>query len=276
MRMIDTHCHLNFETFDKDWRETADRAIEAGVSKMIVVGTDLATSKRAVELAQLHPALYAAVGIHPHHTKALLSNAKLKTQISELITQIAELAKQPKVVAIGELGLDYHVFKQSKYPDDLLEITPELKELQRELFIAQVQLAIELNKPLIIHSREAKEEVLETLSGHFRGEIRGVFHCFGGSKKYTKRILDAGFYLGFDGDITYVPDRLGVATSVPLERLLLETDSPYLTPKPHRGQRNEPINIRLIAEAHARARGIRVEEIMRVTSENAEKLFFVG
>lgn len=284
--MIDTHCHLNFKAFKDDWREVADRAVEAGVTKMIVVGSDLENSRRAVEMAQQHPAIYAAVGVHPHHARTLLAKSNVKAQISKLMAKLKQLAEQPRVVAIGETGLDYHVPKQSKYPEELLPITEELKTIQRELFMEHLKLAKELNKPLILHSRECGEEVLQLVSprekldirqqadsGHSRGVIAGVFHCFGGSKKYLKRILDAGFYVGFDGDITYVPDRLGVAAEVPLERLLLETDSPLITPEPYRGERNEPKNVTLIAKSQAQVRGIMVEEVGRVTSENAERLF---
>lgn len=286
--LIDTHCHLNFKAFTEDWREVADRAVAAGVTKMIVVGSDLENSRRAVELAKQHPAIWAAVGIHPHYARALAREIpitkhqksnnfqSLNDQINKLIAEIAELAREARVVAIGEIGLDYHVPKQSKYPEELWPITEELKERQRELFIAQLQVAVEVNKPVILHSREAKEEVLSTITNFqfsiFK-QIGGVFHCFGGSKKYAKRIMEAGFYVGFDGDITYVPDRLAVSASVPLDRLLLETDSPYLTPVPLRGKRNEPAKVKLVAEAQANARGVTVEEVGRVTDENAEKLF---
>lgn len=269
--MIDTHCHLNFKAYQNDWREVADRAVETGVTKMIVVGTDLVTSKRAVEMAQQHQALYAAVGVHPHHARQITDYG---LRITEIIAEVAELAKQPKVVAIGEVGLDNHGYKVTRYQTPVTSSNREqLNEIQKQLFVEQVKVARELNKPLILHSREAKEEVLEILQKITSGEIRGVFHCFGGSKGFAKRILEAGLYLGFDGDITYVPDRLGVATTVPLERLLLETDAPYLTPVPYRGERNEPRNIKLIAEAHARIRGVTAEKIAKTTTENAENLF---
>jgi len=270
---IDTHCHLNFEVFNNDWREAADRAVAAGVTKMIVVGADLVSSERAVELAQQHPALYASVGLHPHHARQILDD---RLQMTEIITTLRTLAKKPRVVAIGEIGLDYHVPKESKYPAELLPITEELKMIQRELFIGQVKLAQELNKPMILHSRECGEEVLEILRLQMTDDglpIKGVFHCFGGSKKYVKRIIEAGFYVGFDGDITYVPDRLNVAAEVPLDRLLLETDSPFLSPLPNRGKRNEPANITLVTQKQAEARGITVEEVAEATTKNAEILF---
>lgn len=280
--MIDTHCHLNFKAFENEWLEVADRAVAAGIEKMIVVGADFDTSEKAVWLANQHRAIYAAVGIHPHHAREFsISNppagrAGFQFSINDLIFKLRELTDNPKVVAIGEIGLDYHVPKVSKYPEELLPLTEELKTRQKELFKAQLQLATELNKPVILHSRECGEEVLVQIT-NFKSQktkdIRGVFHCFGGSKKYMARILAAGFYIGFDGDITYVPDRLGVAAAVPLDKLLLETDSPYLAPIPVRGEQNEPKNVALIAQAQAQIRGITVEEVGRVTSENAQTLF---
>lgn len=238
---IDTHSHVNFKAFESDWKKVVERAVAAGVEKMIVVGADLASSKRAVELAQEHPALYAAVGIHPHHATGIKS--------------IKNLARQPRVVAIGEIGLDYHVYKATRYK--LQDIN---KELQRRVFEAQLQMAQEMNKPVIIHSREAGEEVLEIARG-----ARGVFHCFGGSKKYLKRILEAGFYVGFTGQITYVPDRAMVAREVPPERLLLETDCPYMAPF-REERRSEPRDVTIIGQFL----GERVEQ---ATTANAHELF---
>lgn len=241
---IDTHAHVNFKAFESDWKEVVERAVAAGVKKIMVVGADLASSQRAVELAQQHPALYAAVGIHPHHATSIKS--------------IKNLAKQPRVVAIGEIGLDYHVYKNSKYPSTTLRIYD--KKLQKELFEAQLEIAQELDKPVIIHSREAGEEVLEIARG-----ARGVFHCFGGSKKYLKKILAAGFYVGFTGQITYVPDRAMVAREVPPERLLLETDCPYMAPF-REERRSEPRDVTIIGQFL----GERVEQ---ATTANARELF---
>lgn len=251
---IDTHSHVNFKVFETDWRGVVDRAVAAGVEKIIVVGADLASSRRAVELAQQHPALYAAVGIHPHHATSIKSIKGIKS--------IKNLAKQPRVVAIGEIGLDYHVYKNSKY-----EIKDIDKQLQKELFEAQLQVAQEANKPVIIHSREAREEVLEIARG-----ARGVFHCFGGSKKYLKKVLEAGLYVSFTGQITYVPDRAEVAKTVPLDRLLVETDCPYMPP--HREERrSEPGDVIIIGQWQARLRNLPESEVERATTANAEKLF---
>lgn len=257
--MIDAHAHLNFKAFADDWLEAADRAVKAGVEKMVVVGTDLETSQRAQEMAQQHPALYAAVGIHPHHAREL--------QMS--LVQIEKLLQHPKVVAIGEVGLDRHLYKQTKYGDMKETEIENLYKIQKEVFRQEIQMAQNYDKPLIIHSWEAKQDVLEMLP---KG-IRGVFHCFEGSKKYLKKILEAGLYVSFTGNITFSADRLDVASLVPLDRLLLETDCPYMSPIPFRGERNEPKNVKLIAEAHAKSRGISVEEVDEVTTENAKRLF---
>ena len=281
---VDTHCHLNFAAFKDDWREVADTSVAAGVEKMIIVGADLESSRRAVELASQHSALYAAVGLHPHHAREMLDS---RFKILDLLSQLQDLAQKPRVVAIGEIGLDYHVPKKSKYPAGLLPLSEELQTIQRDLFQAQVKLAQELNLPLILHSREAKEEVLEIIQsrdvlsrdqssldpGISHPGIKGVFHCFAGSKQYLKRVVGAGFYVGFDGDITYEPGKALVASATPLDRLLLETDTPLLTPVPHRGQRNTPANVPLIAQKHADLRGISLAEVASQTSQNAKLLF---
>jgi TatD DNase family protein len=271
--MIDTHCHLNFKAFEHDWLEVADRAVAAGVDKMMVVGADLDTSRRAVELAQEHPALYAAVGIHPHHAQQIYDS---RFTIQELITALRELLKQPRVMAVGEIGLDRHEYTVTRYKEQGTRNIDEIYEIQKILFREQLQLAAEMNKPVILHSRETGEDVLETiLKFNIQNSklLPGVFHCFGGSKKYLKRILEAGFYVGFDGDITYVPDRLAVANEVPLDRLLTETDSPWLTPLPHRGERNEPGNVPLIVRKHAESRGHLEQKLAQATVENAQRLF---
>jgi len=286
--MIDTHTHLNFKAFEADWQDVVKRAIENGVEKMIVVGTDLASSKRAAEMAEQDRALYASVGIHPHHARKFsitnnqfpnkfqIQNSKLQNEIREL----KELAKHPRVVAIGEVGLDYHVYKNSKYPSTALRTSSRLIELQKELLKLQVRLAQELDKPLIIHSREVKDEVLETIV-KVNPKSRGVFHCFEGPKKYLIKILDAGFYVGFDGNITYSHDRAEVAKEVPMERLLLETDCPFMLPEPMRSLRkkegkklrSEPKDVKIIGQFHAKSRGIYLNEVESQTNKNVKVLF---
>lgn len=296
--MIDTHTHLNFQAFAHDWQEVVERAIAGGVVKMIVVGTDIHSSKKAIELANQHQALFAAVGIHPHHVRRI---AHQELEIKRSIEQIAQLATQPKVVAIGEVGLDYHEYKVTRSSSTALETGEEqvidkdldrFKKLQKILFREQVQLALQLHKPLILHSREAADDVLEMLKPDVAkamtggkvqrtGELRGVFHCFEGSKKYLKKILAAGFYVSFTGNITYVPDRAAVACLVPLERLLLETDCPYMSPdlrqrqERHAGQalRSEPRDVKIIGQKHADDRMVSFDQVTEQTSANATTLF---
>jgi TatD DNase family protein len=282
--LIDTHTHLNFKAFENDWHEVVERAIKAGVERMVVVGTDLISSKRAVEMADEHPALFAGIGIHPHHARGI---TRAKLQMPNLIDELRKLAGHPRVVAIGEVGLDYHVYKKSKYQTvDDKQNWERLKNLQKRLLGMQVQLAKELKKPMIIHSREAGEEVLDAIEHFSKSDGRlpeGVWHCFEGSKKYLKKVLGGGFYVSFTGNITYVKDRAAVAREAPLERLLLETDCPYMKPriKGHplpelETGKSEPKDVKILAEFHAKERGISLSKIVKQTAENAEKLFKFG
>jgi len=260
---IDTHCHLNFKAFEKDWEEITDEAVEVGVGKMIVVGADWETSSRAVELAGKHKNLFASVGIHPHHCQNKIQIDKLES-----------LAKSKKVAAIGECGLDYHEYKNTKYPNP--EIAPEIKVLQKRLFGQQIQLAKKLCLPMIIHNRAAGEETLDTLKHFCAGDGRypkGVFHCISGSKKLLQKILDLGFYIGIDGNITYSQEVQTLAADAPLERILLETDAPYLSPGSDRSLRNEPISVKIVAEHLSKLKNMTVEKIEAETTKNAKKLF---
>ncbi len=272
--MIDTHTHLNFQAFENDWQAVVDRAIDTGVGSMIVVGTDVVSSRKAIEMASAHPSLFASVGVHPHHAKGIVEQSKA---VKSEIMQIRSLLKHPRVVAVGEVGLDYHIYQYSRYSQPYNnDESNTLTTLQKELFIAQVQLAVEFHKPLIIHSRDAKEEVLDLLLSEvpsLGSDPRGVFHCFEGSKKYLLRILDAGFFVSFTGNITYSEDREKVASLVPLNKLLLETDSPFMTPMPLRGKRNEPSYVKIVAEKHALSRGVHFNEVLKHTQENALELF---
>jgi TatD DNase family protein len=211
--------------------------------------------------------------------------------MSKLMEELFELAQKPKVVAIGEVGLDYHVYRNSKYKiQNNGKEWETVKGLQRELLTRQVRVAGELDKPLVLHSREAGSDVLEILKplvaesygqarqvqddGNF-DKLRGVFHCYEGSKKYARRVLEAGFYISFTGNITYSPDRMEVAKTIPADRLLLETDSPYMTPQSEReaGLVNTPYNVRIVASYLAEARDVQINELERTTTQNAERLF---
>jgi TatD DNase family protein len=266
--LIDTHCHLNFKVFKNDWRAVIGRAQKAGVRKMVVVGTDLESSRRAVEIANGVKGVYATVGLHPHHCRGL------KSRLENIKGQLKILAKNKKVVAIGECGLDYHVYKQSEYKD--VRLTTELKNLQKRAWGMQIQLAKELNLPMVIHNRRADEELLDTLE-HFCKDDgkypKGVFHCISGSKKYLARVLKMGFYVGVDGNVTYSQGVQELAKEIPVERLVIETDSPFLTPKPYRGLRNEPKNVKIVTEFLGKLKKLTFDQIEASTTRNAEAVF---
>ena len=304
--LIDTHCHLNFQAFSKDLDDVVRRSQKAEVEKIIIPGTDLTSSKRAVEIAKTCANCFAAVGIHPHHAKDqnLVINEDLRHRLYQLLTQ-------PKVVAAGEIGLDYHVYKSSKYTAN--EITDEYKEKQKKLLTLQLTLAHELNKPVIFHCRDAHDDMIQTISAftktlagtptisrkkvnltseggrqarsarHDSSEvekvissvkpIRGVFHCFGGSTHQLQLITTMGYYVGFDGNITYSQDWGKIVAAAPLERIVLETDAPYLAPVPHRGSRNSPEYLPSVAQAVADYHHQPVSEVIHLSTKNAKDLF---
>jgi len=247
--LIDTHAHLDDEQYDNDREEVIKRALENGVDKIINVSFDLQSAKRAIDLAGQYENIFAAVGCHP----------KSKEESGYVFNKndFLEIARQPKVVAIGECGLEL------KNPDDLIS--------QREIFEAQIDLAKQLNLPLIVHCRDGHQEVIEILSK--ASKIRGVIHCFSGSWQSAQRYLEMGFYLSFNGIITYANDYDKVVKNMPPERLLLETDCPYLSPAPLRGQRNEPANVKYVAQRVAEIRSEPIEKIADITTQNARDLF---
>ncbi len=264
---IDTHTHLNFEAFEKDCLEVVKQAKANGVAKMIVVGVDLESSQKAIELAEKVEGVFAAVGFHPHHCKGI-------EDAGEMIMKLRKLAKSKKVVAIGECGLDYHVYQKTKYVK--AKITEEQKNLQKQVFGRQVQLAKELSLPVIIHNREAQKEILDVLDHFCKNDGRypeGVFHCISGSKKYLKKLLEGGFYIGVDGNVTYSGEVQMLVRETPLNRLLLETDSPWLTPVPYRGLRNTPSSVKIVAESVAGLKEVLISQVEAKTTKNAEILF---
>ncbi len=271
--LIDTHCHLNFKAFNKDLEEVIDRAKKSGVEKIIIPGAKIDSSKKAVEITQIYDSCFAAVGIHPHHaleyTSLIYSN-----EVKLIKDALVRLAKEKRVVAIGEIGLDYYTYKN--YPP----ITPDGKKRQKKLLILQLKIALACQKPVIFHCREAHDDMLELLTDfQERPEtrLRGVFHCFGGNKIHLKKVLDLGFLIGFDGNITYEENQKlqEMVVQTPLERLLLETDAPYLTPVPNRRQRNEPSYLPFIAEFISCLTGNSLKNITDKTQKNAESLFSI-
>lgn len=253
--LFDSHAHIDDNRFDSDRLETIERARENGVTGIINIGADMASSARSVALAQAHEGIYAAVGIHPHDAKAA---------VDADYDRMAEWVEQEKkVVAIGEIGLDYYY-----------DLSP--REVQQEVFIRHIDLARQLRKPIIIHDRDAHGDVMNIVKKEAKGII-GVFHCYSGSLEMAKEVLKLGFYVSFAGPVTFAKSAKlkEIAAAVPLERLLVETDSPYLTPHPHRGRRNEPAHVRLVAEEVARLRGLSLEAVAEATTQNVKQLFHI-
>ena len=262
--LIDTHCHLNFKAFKKDLKEVIGRAKAAAVEKIIIPGAKIDSSQRAVEIASSYPQAYAAVGIHPHHAAEFAHHEK------EALLQLEKLAQNNKTVAIGEIGLDHYQYKN--YPP----IGEDLKAQQISLLKLQLNLAVEMKLPVILHCRQAHDVMLEFLENYLKEKtLNGVFHCFDGSLSHLEKILSLGFYVGFDGNCTYPENsRLVQAFSqIPLKRLLIETDAPFLTPIPQQGNRNEPAFLVHTAQFMASTLKIEVDAFNGRTSENATRLF---
>ena len=264
-QMVDVHCHLNFHAFRKDFDEVIKKAHEDGVGKIINVGTSVESSKSAVELAETYPNLYAIVGIHPHHAD------KLSNGWDKEIEEIAKSSK--KIVAIGEIGLDYYSYKSNSVVEPLL---------QKQVFERQIQIANKLDLPLQIHNRQAGDDILEILNKHknLLKNPPGMFHCMSGNIEFLKKVLQAGFYVGFDGNITYEGIAKGEDTplpelvkNTPIERIVTETDAPFLAPLPHRGSRNLPSYVIIVAETIAKIKGISNAQVKVVTNQNTERIF---
>ncbi len=251
LHLVDTHLHLDDGAFERDREAALDRARAAGVSGLVTVGTSVESSRRAIELAERHADVYATVGIHPHDAGSVTPAG---------LEQLEALAFHPKVVAVGETGLDY-----------FREFAP--RDAQQRLFREHLERARALGLPAVIHSRDAHGDVLGILDELPPATV--VMHCFSGSLGVARTCLDRGYYLGLGGPLTYRNARnaLEVVRFVPEERLLLETDAPYLPPEPHRGQRNEPAYLPLIAWAAARARGVSAGRLAEATSANAARAF---
>lgn len=254
--LFDTHVHLNADQFEDDVEGVIQRAKEVGVEKMVVVGFDEKTIHKAMKLVEDYDFLYASVGWHP---------VDAIDCTDEYLDWIEELASHPKVVAIGETGLDYHWDKSPK-------------DVQKEVFRKQIHLAKRVKLPIIIHDREAHEDIVEVLREENAAEVGGIMHCFAGDTEIAKACLDMNFHLSFGGPVTFKNALLPkeVVKEIPLDRLLIETDAPFLAPHPNRGKRNEPAYVKIIAEKIAELRNIPYEELASITSENAKKLFGIS
>lgn len=253
--LIDTHCHLDFPDFDKDRKEVLVRAEDAGLKYLVNIGSDFSSNLKTLELAKSYPQVYAALGVHPHYAKDVDEN---------VLERIRELAKEnKKVVAIGEIGLDFY-----------RNLSP--REIQLQIFTEFLALSKELLLPVIIHCRDAYREMLDIFKKNAQAfSLKGVFHCFSGDQNFLKEILDLGFYVSFTANITYpnAENLRELVEETPVERILLETDCPFLPPESKRGKRNEPAYLTYLVEEIAQLKGLSREDLARVTSFNAGQLF---
>ncbi|MCL2560025.1 MAG: TatD family hydrolase [Turicibacter sp.] len=250
--LFDTHVHLNSDMYKKDLDEVISRALEAGVTHMAVIGFDEPSSARAIRLAEQYEQIYAVVGIHP-------SDAKSATEASWSV--LREQLKHPKVVALGEIGFDY-------YHDT------SFNDIQRDVFKKQLEIAKEMDMPIVVHMRESVHDTYDMLRDEGQG-LSGVMHCYSGDIDMLQKFLDLGFYIGIDGPVTFknAHNVHELAKVVPLDRLVIETDGPYLTPAPYRGKRNEPAYVSYIAEKIAEIKKMTYDEVCRITTENGLKLY---
>ncbi len=250
---IDSHAHLEMDAFDPDRPQVIERAFEKGINRIVTIGTDLDSSRKALALAKAYPNIWATVGVHPHDAASFNPG---------ILPQLIKLAGEPKVVALGEIGLDFY-----------RNLSPQ--KVQKETFRRLIQLAREAALPIIIHDREAHKEVLTILREERADEIGGVFHCFSGDWEMAKQCLDLNFFLSITGAVTYKKGSVleEVVRQAPIESLLLETDAPYLPPHPYRGKRNEPGYLIHTADHVARLRGISLDELSQTILNNTRRAF---
>ncbi|MCW8858376.1 MAG: YchF/TatD family DNA exonuclease [Deltaproteobacteria bacterium] len=254
--LVDSHAHLDSSQYDGDRAETITRARDNGISHILTIGCDLESSAKNIAIAEEYEQIYAAVGVHPHDATEINAAALDKLRL---------MLSHPKVVALGEIGLDYF---RDRSPRDI----------QRNAFREQIRLAKELKKPLIIHDRDAHDEVVQILEEEDAAAVGGVLHCFSGDLAMAQKCLALGFYLSFPGPITYPKNALtrNIVKAIPLDRILVETDCPYLAPQKYRGKRNEPAYVRYTAEKLAEIKGLSLEDVARITSRNCFDLFTIG
>ncbi len=249
MKLVDTHCHITDDKYDEDRNEIL-KEIEENLEFAVNIGFDLESSKRSIDLADRYDFMYAVVGVHP---------TDINGYNDELEENLEKLALHPKVVAIGEIGLDYHWMKDEK-------------EKQKSIFRRQLEMAKRVNKPVVIHTRDATKDTLEILKEYH--EIKGIVHCYPGSYESAVELMD-NYYFGVGGVITFKNARklVEAVTKIPLERLVIETDAPYLTPTPFRGKRNNPVYVEYVARKIAEIKGVSYEEVVKITTENAKEIY---
>lgn len=253
--LFDTHAHLNAEQYNEDLEEVISRALSEGVTNIVVVGFDRPTIQKAIELVDRYDFMYASVGWHP---------VDAIDMTDEDLVWIEELTKHPKVVALGEMGLDYYWDKSPK-------------DVQQEIFRKQIRLAKKVKLPIIIHNRDATADIVGILKEEGADEVGGIMHCFSGSPEIAKECVNMNFYISLGGPVTFKNAKKPkeVAAEIPLNKLLIETDCPYLTPHPYRGKRNEPGYVKLVAEQIAEIKGLTYEEVAHATMQNAKKCFAI-
>ena len=250
--MIDTHAHIDTEAYDTDRDEIIERAFESGLESIIVPGIVPKDFDRVLELTEKHEKIYCGIGIHPHN--ALIIN-------EENLALIEHLLGRKKVVAVGEIGLDYYY-----------DFAP--KDIQKKTFREQIKIAKSFNKPIIVHNRDSDEDLLEIITEEQDGTLEGVLHCFSGTIETLNKAIELGFHVSFTGNITFKKSTLSdIVESAPMDRIMLETDSPYMTPVPHRGKRNEPLFVKYIAEKISEIKKISIDEVIEMTTMNAKRLF---
>lgn len=284
--MFDTHCHLNFSAFKKNIDQVIDCAKKAGVENILVPGTDIKSSQRAIEIAQNNQGVFAAVGIHPHHIFKVHNNELIQDvrfsslskldALNILLIELSSLLLSKKVVAIGEVGLDKHFYKSTKYKD--YKIDSGFIELQKIAFEKQINLAIKYDKSLVVHNWEAKDDMLKILINSWdnKMEKKVVFHCCEPDEDLMNFAKERKIYIGVDGDVTYDLQKQNFVKKIPVELLVLETDSPYLLPEPLRSQKlypNEPKNIPIIADSIGKLLEMSHDRIGQITTNNARQLF---
>jgi TatD DNase family protein len=282
--LIETHAHLDYPDFANDFDEVLRRANEAGVTRIITIGTSVESSRRAIELAEKYPNIFAVIGVHP---------TCAEETGEDVASPLRELAKNPRVVAIGETGLDYHrlpsaevakekqvqVFSQALQSETSEELEAQIhdgayKSKQASLFEQQLDLAVEFGLNVVIHQRDAWNDTIEIMRP-YSGKLRGVFHCFGGTLEQANEVVDLGHLVSFTGIVTFKNGVavLDVAAQLPLFKFMVETDCPYLAPVPFRGKRCEPAHTRIVAETIAAARGISLQDVAEMTTQTAEEFF---
>ena len=256
MKLVDTHAHLDFPRFKKDRSQVIERAFQNEIEYIVNIGADLKSSENSIKLANKYENIYAVVGIHPHDA----DDADL-----DAFKKLRELAVKDKVVAIGETGLDFHYDNSPR-------------EKQKQAFRAQLRLASELNLPVVIHARDADEDAIKILKEEGIENIGGIMHCFASDVKMAKEALDLGLYLAFGGLITFsnLDNLRRVVKNVPMDKMLIETDAPYLTPDPYRGKRNEPLYVKYVAEKIAEIKDLSLEEVAEITTRNAERIYNIN